>query len=272
MKRRESMQAHEQATEPQKKNAIGYKENLVVSVKDVYKSFDDNHVLKGVNLSLHEGENIVVMGRSASGKSVLIKIIIGLMKPDKGSVKVLGRDIHKLEKLELIQLRLKIGFLFQQNALYDSMTVRENLEFPLMRNVKDISQETIDKEVDDVLDAVGLADTSDQYPSELSGGQEKRIAIARALILKPKLILYDEPTAGLDPLTSIEINNLIKHVKEKYHTSAIIITHDLTCARKAGDRILMLIDGQFIKQGTFEEVFDTDDERIKGFYDYNFIH
>jgi phospholipid/cholesterol/gamma-HCH transport system ATP-binding protein len=244
---------------------------LIVSIRDVYKSFEDNDVLKGVDLDIHKEENIVVMGRSGSGKSVLIKIIIGLMKPDKGVVKILGKDVHKLNKQELIELRLKIGFLFQQNALYDSMTVRENLEFPLIRNVRDISQEQINKAVDDVLEAVGLIDTGDQFPSELSGGQEKRVAIARTLILKPELILYDEPTAGLDPITSVEINELIKEVKEKYKTSSIIITHDLVCAKQTGDKIFMLVDGTFVSHGDFEQVFETDDERIKGFYDYNFI-
>ena len=245
---------------------------LIVSIRDVYKSFEDNDVLKGVDLDLYKEENIVVMGRSGSGKSVLIKIIIGLMKPDKGVVRILGKEVHKLNKQGLIGLRLKIGFLFQQNALYDSMTVRENLEFPLMRNKKDISKKDIDKAVDEVLDAVGLTDTANQLPSELSGGQEKRIAIARTLILKPELILYDEPTAGLDPITSVEINDLIKEVKEKYKTSSIIITHDLTCAKTTGDKVFMLVDGKFIRQGDFEEVFETDDERIKGFYDYNFIN
>jgi phospholipid/cholesterol/gamma-HCH transport system ATP-binding protein len=193
------------------------------------------------------------------------------MKPDKGTVEVLGKEVHKLNKKELIGLRLKIGFLFQHNALYDSMTVRENLEFPLKRNKRDLTQEKIDEAVDDVLDAVGLTDTADQYPSELSGGQEKRIAIARTIILKPELVLYDEPTAGLDPITSVEINQLIKEVKERYKTSSVIITHDLTCAKTTGDKIFMLVDGKFIRHGDFEEVFETDDERIKGFYDYNFI-
>jgi phospholipid/cholesterol/gamma-HCH transport system ATP-binding protein len=178
--------------------------------------------------------------------------------------------VHKLDRKELIQLRLKIGFLFQHNALYDSMTVRENIEFPLIRNRRDISENELNEAVDDVLDAVGLTDTANQLPSELSGGQQKRIAIARTLILKPEIILYDEPTAGLDPLTSVEINNLVNSVKERYKTSSIIITHDLTCAKKTGDRILMLIDGKFVRQGDFEEVFDTDNEEIKGFYDYNF--
>jgi phospholipid/cholesterol/gamma-HCH transport system ATP-binding protein len=168
-------------------------------------------------------------------------------------------------------LRLKIGYLFQHNALYDGMTVRENLEFPLIRNVRDIKEDKINKAVEEVLDAVGLTEAANQYPSELSGGQEKRIAIARTLILKPEIILYDEPTAGLDPLSSVEMNNLINEVKKRYKTSSVIITHDLSCAKKTGDRILMLIDGKFIRQGNFEEVFDTDDEVIKGFYDYYFI-
>jgi len=249
----------------------GNKKEKIVSIKGVYKSFDDNDVLNGVDLDLYKEENIVVLGKSGSGKSVLIKIIIGLMKPDKGTVEVLGKEVHKLNKKELIGLRLKIGFLFQHNALYDSMTVRENLEFPLKRNKRDLTQEKIDEAVDDVLDAVGLTDTADQYPSELSGGQEKRIAIARTIILKPELVLYDEPTAGLDPITSVEINQLIKEVKERYKTSSVIITHDLTCAKTTGDKIFMLVDGKFIRHGDFEEVFETDDERIKGFYDYNFI-
>ena len=249
----------------------GNKKEKIVSIKGVYKSFEDNDVLNGVDLDLYKEENIVVLGKSGSGKSVLIKIIIGLMKPDKGTVEVLGKEVHKLSKKELIGLRLKIGFLFQHNALYDSMTVRENLEFPLKRNKRDLAQEKIDEAVDDVLDAVGLTDTADQYPSELSGGQEKRIAIARTIILKPELVLYDEPTAGLDPITSVEINQLIKEVKERYKTSSVIITHDLTCAKTTGDKIFMLVDGKFIRHGDFEEVFETDDERIKGFYDYNFI-
>jgi phospholipid/cholesterol/gamma-HCH transport system ATP-binding protein len=253
------------------KHTQNHNKEVVISIKGLYKSFEDNDVLQGIDFQLHKGENVVVLGRSGSGKSVLIKIISGLMKPDKGVVKVLGKDVHKLNKKELIDLRLKIGFLFQHSALYDSMTVRENLEFPLKRNVRDISQEQIDKAVSEVLEAVGLADTADQMPSELSGGQQKRIGIARTIIMKPEIILYDEPTAGLDPLTSYEINDLINDVQHKSKTSSVIITHDLTCAKKTGDRILMLIDGKFVRQGNFEEVFDTDDEKVKGFYDYNFI-
>src|SRR6266536_5171109 len=189
---------------------------VVISIRGLEKSFGSNKVLQGINLDIHKGENVVVLGRSGSGKSVLIKIIAGLMKPDKGTVTLLGKDVHQLNKKELIQLRLKIGFLFQHSALYDSMTVRENLEFPLMRNVRDISQDEMDKAVKEVLEAVGLSDTADQMPSELSGGQQKRIGIARTLIMKPEVILYDEPTAGLDPLTSVEINELVKEVKERY--------------------------------------------------------
>jgi len=253
------------------KRIHNHNREVVISIKGLYKSFEDNDVLQGIDFQLHKGENVVVLGRSGSGKSVLIKIIAGLMKPDEGVIKVLGKDVHALTKKELIDLRLKIGFLFQHSALYDSMTVRENLEFPLRRNVRDISQVQIDKSVSEVLEAVGLADTADQIPSELSGGQQKRIGIARTIIMKPQIILYDEPTSGLDPLTSYEINDLINDVQHNSKASSVIITHDLTCAKKTGDRILMLIDGKFVRQGNFEEVFDTKDERVKGFYDYNFI-
>lgn len=246
-------------------------EEVVISIGNLYKSFDDKHVLNGVDLELHKGENIVIMGRSGSGKSVLIKIIAGLINYDEGTVKVFDKEIDKIDKKELSELRLKIGFLFQGNALYDSMTVRENLEFPLIRNNRKIPGDKVNKEVEDVLDAVGLSETIDQLPSELSGGQKKRIGIARTLILKPEVIFYDEPTAGLDPITGSEMNDLINEVKERYKAGSIIITHDLTCAKTTGDRIFMLVDGKFIRQGDFEEVFDTEDERIKGFFDYNFI-
>jgi phospholipid/cholesterol/gamma-HCH transport system ATP-binding protein len=246
------------------------KEEVVVSISKLYKSFEDNDVLQGVDLDLRKGENAVVLGRSGSGKSVLIKIIAGLLRPDKGIVKVLGKQVDKLNKKELIKLRLKIGFLFQNNALYDSMTVSENLEFTLARNQKNISGEELSKAIKDALDEVGLAQTANQLPEELSGGQKKRIAIARTLVLRPEIILYDEPTSGLDPITSGEMNELINEVQKKYKTSSIIITHDLACAKTTGDRLLMLIDGKFTRQGNFEEVFDTDDEQVRGFFDYNF--
>jgi phospholipid/cholesterol/gamma-HCH transport system ATP-binding protein len=243
----------------------------VISVKDLYKSFGDNDVLQGIALDVFKGENVVVLGRSGTGKSVLIKIIAGLLSQDEGSVMVLGEDVSKLRPKELRLLRKQIGFSFQNSALYDSMTVRENLEFPLVRNSKNMRRSEIDKSVETVLDAVGLSQTINQLPSELSGGQRKRIGIARTLILQPEIMLYDEPTAGLDPTTCIEINNLINEVQERYHTSAIIITHDLTCAKATGDRMAILLDGKFASQGSFEEVFATDDERIKSFFNYNFI-
>ena len=255
----------------EKKPANNNKDEVVISISKLYKSFDDNNVLQGVDLDLHKGENAVVLGRSGSGKSVLIKIIVGLLKPDKGIVNVFGKRVDNISKKELTKLRLKIGFLFQNNALYDSMTVNENLEFTLMRNQKNISRDELKKAIKDALDEVGLGQTANQLPGDLSGGQKKRIAIARTLVLRPEIILYDEPTSELDPITGKEMNELINEVKERYKTSSIIITHDLTCAKTTGDRILMLVDGKFIRQGNFGEVFDTDDKRIRGFYDYNFI-
>lgn len=243
----------------------------IIHIEDLHKSFGDNHVLQGINLDVHHGENVVVLGRSGTGKSVLIKIISGLLVQDRGIVEVLGEDVNDLKHKDLQKLRLEIGFSFQHSALYDSMTVRENLAFPLVRNKKHLSRTEVEKEIKSVLDDVGLLQTIDQMPSELSGGQRKRVGIARTLILRPKIMLYDEPTSGLDPITCIEINELINHVKVKFNTTSIIITHDLTCAKMTGDRIAMLFDGTFIKQGTFEDVFASKDERIRDFYEYNFI-
>lgn len=246
-------------------------QNSVINIKGLYKSFGDLHVLKGVDLQLFEGENLVVLGRSGTGKSVLIKVISGLLYPDEGSVNVLGEDVNELDEKQLMALRLRIGFSFQNSALYDSMTVRENLEFPLVRNKRSLTRVEIDKEVEQVLASVGLSQAINQMPSELSGGQRKRIGIARTLILRPDIMLYDEPTAGLDPITCTEINNLINDVQEEYKTSSIIITHDLTCAKEVGDRIVMLLDGKFERQGRFNDIFDSEDDRVKAFYDYNFI-
>ena len=243
----------------------------MINIKGLFKSFGENHVLRGVDLQVCKGENVVVLGRSGTGKSVLIKIISGLLKPDAGTVNVLGEEVVSLRDKELRDLRLKIGFSFQNSALYDSMTVRENLEFPLVRHHKKLKPAEVKQSVERVLDAVGLSQTINQMPSELSGGQRKRIGIARTLILRPQIMLYDEPTAGLDPITSKEINTLINEVQRQFHTTSIIITHDLTCAKETGDRVAMLLDGRFVKQGTFEEVFGANDERIKSFYDYNFI-
>ena len=243
---------------------------IVIDIEGLYKSFGNNHVLRGVNLQVQRGENVVVLGRSGTGKSVLIKIICGLLTQDKGSVMVLGEDVQHLSARTLEQLRLKVGFSFQLSALYDSMTVKENIAFPLMRNFKQLSKKEVNERVEEVLNSVSLLKTKDQYPAELSGGQMKRIGIARTLVLRPEIMLYDEPTAGLDPISSIEINNLIHRIKEEMSVSSIIITHDLVCAKTTGDRLVMMFDGVVQKQGTFEEVFDSEDERIKSFYDYNF--
>lgn len=243
----------------------------VITVKDLYKSFGNNEVLKGVNLEVFKGENVVVLGRSGTGKSVLIKILSGLLKQDSGTANVLGNEVSKLNIKGLRSLRLRLGFSFQNSALYDSMTVRENLEFPLVRNQRQLTRGQVLRAIDTVLNAVGLPQTINQMPSELSGGQKKRIGIARTLIMRPEIMLYDEPTAGLDPLTCIEINSLINEVKERFNTTSIIITHDLTCAKTTGDRVAMLLDGKFIKEGTFDQVFDSNDDRINSFYNYNFI-
>ena len=243
----------------------------VIEIRNVSKSFGDNHVLKNVNLELYKEENLVVLGRSGTGKSVLIKLIAGLLKPDEGTIDVLGESVTELNDRQLRELRLKIGFSFQNSALYDSMTVRENLEFPLVRNKRKLTRSEINYAVEEVLDGVGLSQAINQMPSELSGGQRKRIGIARTLILRPEIMMYDEPTAGLDPITCLDINGLINEVQERYKTSSIIITHDLACAKEVGDRIVMLLDGKFERQGSFEEIFDTDDARVKAFYNYNFI-
>lgn len=245
--------------------------NIVIALRNIHKSFGDLRVLKGIDLDIFKGENLVVLGRSGSGKSVLIKIIAGLLKPDQGTANVLGREIDQLNTKELRELRMKIGFSFQSSALYDGMNVRDNLEFPLVRNQRQLGRKEIDAAIAKVLDDVGLPKTIGQMPSELSGGQRKRIGIARTLILQPEIMLYDEPTAGLDPITSQDINDLINEVQERYNTSSVIITHDLTCAKETGDRVVMLSEGCFLREGSFEEVFSSDEPRIRDFYNYNFI-
>jgi phospholipid/cholesterol/gamma-HCH transport system ATP-binding protein len=242
----------------------------VVAIRGLQKAFGDLEVLRGVDLDVHEAENVVVLGRSGTGKSVLIKIVIGLLDPDAGEVVVLGENVHQLKPNALNALRRRVGFSFQSAALYDSMSVGQNVEFPLTMNTKGLSAKEVRERVLDALEAVGLAGSIDQMPSELSGGQRKRIGIARTLILRPEIMLYDEPTAGLDPVTSNEINELINQVQQKYHTASIIITHDLTCARTTGHRIAMLLDGQVARSGRFDDVFDTTDPKVRAFYDYNF--
>jgi phospholipid/cholesterol/gamma-HCH transport system ATP-binding protein len=247
------------------------KEEQVISIRGLYKSFGDLQVLNGIDFTLYKGENVAILGKSGTGKSVLIKIIVGLLKPDRGEVFALGKSVHELNHNDLDALRLRIGFSFQSSALYDGMNVYQNLAFPLTMNAKHLTKKEVDTAVEKVLDAVNLRDKKKQMPSELSGGQRKRIGIARTLILKPEIMLYDEPTAGLDPITSTEIIQLINEVQQRYNTSSIIITHDLTCARNTSDRTAMLLDGRFAKVGQFDEIFNTEDQHLKEFYNYNFI-
>lgn len=247
----------------------GFARENVIRITGLHKSFGDHHVLNGVNLALKKGENLVVLGKSGSGKSVLIKCIIGLMEPEEGSLKIFDEEVYSLSHEQLDRLRMKIGFLFQSNALYDSMTVRENLVFPLRRHwlKKDLDKRKINDLVLETLSNVGLAETVDMMPIELSGGMRKRIALARTLILKPEIILYDEPTTGLDPITSKEIVELMIDVRQKYKTSSIIISHDLKCVSMASDRVVMLIDGEFYAEGTYEQLRQSEDEKIKLFFD-----
>lgn len=244
----------------------------VISIKGLYKSFDELTVLNGIDFNLFKGENVAVLGKSGSGKSVLIRIIVGLLPFNKGEVNVLGKKINSLNRKELDQLRLRIGFSFQNSALYDSMNVYQNLTFPLIMNRKKLSKKEIDYAVDEVLEAVSLRDRINQMPADLSGGQRKRIGIARTLILKPEIMLYDEPTSGLDPITCAEIIDLINDVQEQYRTSSVIITHDLTCAKNTSDRAVMLVNGEFLKAGSFDELFENNNQQVKDFYNYNFIH
>jgi phospholipid/cholesterol/gamma-HCH transport system ATP-binding protein len=239
----------------------------VIQIGNLVKSFGDNHVLRDFTCDLKEGENLVVLGKSGSGKSVLIKCIIGLMLPDTGTIKVFGDEVTEMSNEELDEMRVKVGFLFQSNALYDSMTVRQNLEFPLRRHWNKDEKGTVTDWVMDALTNVGLADTIDMMPAELSGGMRKRIALARTIILKPKIILYDEPTTGLDPITGKEISNLMLAIQKKYNTSSIIISHDINCVKITANRILMLIDGKCYAIGTYDELRKSQDEKVKHFFD-----
>ena len=241
--------------------------NPVIDIKDLRKSFGDNHVLNGFNMTLYEGENLVVMGKSGSGKSVMIKCLVGLMKPDSGQILVMGQDIGALGQEDLDALRADIGFLFQGSALYDSMTVRENLEFPMRRHRKkmgDIKDTT--PLVLEALESVGLEHTMDLMPEELSGGMKRRVALARAIILRPKIILYDEPTSGLDPITSKEIIELMRSIQQKYGTSSLIITHDVDCARVISERMILLVDGINYAEGTFGELTKSRDPKVQAFF------
>jgi phospholipid/cholesterol/gamma-HCH transport system ATP-binding protein len=241
-------------------------EGNVVSIKGLYKRFREHEVLKGIDLHVKKGENVVVLGKSGSGKSVLIKCLVGLEWPDAGELELFGKDVSSLEYKEMNAVRKKTGFLFQSAALYDSMTVRENLAFPLRQHKKQMSPEKKEALIMEMLDNVGLADQIDQMPSRLSGGQNKRIGLARTLILRPELMLYDEPTTGLDTGTSKEISELIMRLQKKYNISSILITHDMACARMTADRIVMLKEGSIIAEGTYEELEKSDDEWIKSFF------
>lgn len=241
---------------------------VVATVRNLQKSFGDREVLKNVNLDLYQSENLVILGRSGTGKSVLIKCMVGLMKPDSGTIEVLGKNVFSLNTKELNELRLQIGFSFQGSALYDSMTIRENLEFPLKRNFGIYDKSKLNELVTTALEDVGLAHTVNQMPAELSGGMKKRVGIARTLILKPRIMLYDEPTSGLDPMTSMEINDLILSVREKYKTSSIIITHDISSAKHTADRIVALINGTSKIEGTFDELKESTDPELEPFFKY----
>lgn len=239
----------------------------IIEIKNLKKSYGDNHVLNGFNMNLSKGENLVIMGKSGSGKSVMIKCLIGLEKPDSGIIIVMGEDISKLKREDLDDLRTEIGFLFQGSALYDSMTVRENLEFPLRRHTKKfgIIKDTTTL-VMEALENVGLAHTINLMPEELSGGMKRRIALARTLILQPKIILYDEPTTGLDPITAKEILLLMQSIQKKYNTSSIIITHDVDCARAISNRMILLVNGINYAEGTFEELIISKDPKVQAFF------
>ncbi len=243
------------------------KRKAVIRIRDVHKTFGDNHVLNGFDMELYEGENVVVMGKSGSGKSVMIKCLVGLIAPDSGYIEVMGKEISTINRQTLDELRSDIGFLFQGSALYDSMTVRQNLEFPMRRHkermgvVKDTTPLVLE-----ALENVGLAHTINLMPSELSGGMKRRIALARTLILKPKIILYDEPTSGLDPITAKEIIELMRSIQKKYNTSSLIITHDVDCARVISERMILLVDGINYAHGTFAELSASADSKVEAFF------
>lgn len=252
---------------PSLQNTITNTQELVLEIKNLNKSFGDNHVLKNFNMKLYKGENLVIMGKSGSGKSVMIKCLVGLIEADSGTISVMHKDITTLNQTALDILRADIGFLFQGSALYDSMTVRENLEFPLRRHSskfgKHIESNAL---VMEALENVGLAHAVDLMPAELSGGMQRRVALARTLIIKPKIILYDEPTSGLDPITAKEIIILMQDIQKKYHTSSLIITHDVDFARVISDRMILLIDGTNYAEGIFKDLSSSNDPKIKAFF------
>jgi len=264
----EKVKQHEQTQQPQKLPAEnrGDKKEVVIDIQHLKKSFGPKNVLRDINLTVHRGENVVVLGKSGQGKSVTIQCIVGMLIPDKGMLKVFDKEVSGLDEGELKALRIKIGFLFQSGALYDSMTVRENLEFPLTRVLKMKEQKEIDQRVKEVLEGVGLDDAADKMPADLSGGMRKRAGLARTLIVHPEIMLYDEPTTGLDPITSREISELILNMQKKYKTTSIIITHDMECARITADRVVVMNDGEYIEEGTFQSLQKSKNEIVKSFF------
>lgn len=240
--------------------------NTIISIKNLSKSFGEHDVLKDVNLTVNKGEDLVILGRSGSGKSVTIKCLVGLVKADKGEIKVFDTDITKLKNQELNKIRSRIGFMFQNGALYDSMSVRQNLAFTLKHHTREVADDEIEKQIIDALTNVGLEDSIDKMPAELSGGMRKRIALARTLIIQPEIILYDEPTSGLDTITSREISELILSVQKKYKTTSIIITHDMACAKLTGNRIMILKDGVIHAEGAYAELENSTDEWVSSFF------
>ena len=242
------------------------KQKPVITIRGIRKAFGEHEVLRGVDLHVNQGENLVILGKSGTGKSVLIKCLVGLEWPDDGTIDIYGQDISKLNYGEMNALRLKVGFLFQNAALYDSMTVRENLAFPLRQHMKKMPKEKKDELIMEMLDNVGLADSIDQLPSKLSGGQNKRVGLARTLVLRPEIMLYDEPTTGLDTGTAKEISELICKMKKKYNISSITITHDMACAKMTADRIIMMKDGIVYAEGSYADLEGSDDEFIRTFF------
>lgn len=247
-------------------DTMSNRQEIVIQIEHLKKSFNGKYILKDINMNVHKGENVVILGKSGIGKSVLIKCIVGLIYPDSGTLKVFNQEVAEMNSRELNDLRTRVGFIFQGNALYDSMTVRENLEFPLRRNKTISDPVLIEGLIYEALENVGLVDAIDKMPSELSGGMKKRIGLARTLILKPEIILYDEPTTGLDPLTSREISNLIVEIQNKYKTTSIIISHDLNCAKITSNRMLILHDGIISAQGTFDELKNSNNEWISSYF------
>jgi len=238
----------------------------VIEIDNLCKSFGDQVVLKNLSFKLFDGENLVVLGKSGSGKSVLIKCIVGLLQSDSGSILVYNQNVPTMKHKELDEIRQKIGFLFQSGALYDSMTVKENLEFQLRRIKKHLKQSEIDAKIIEALDNVGLSKVLNKMPSQLSGGMRKRISLARTIVVDPLIMLYDEPTTGLDPVTSDEISSLINDIQKKYKTSSIIITHDIECARMTADRLIMLQDGDVYEKGSLNKFEKSTDELIRAFF------